>query len=138
MLQPFGELADRVMSAPRLLFVEDEVLIQIVAEEDLTAQGFQVIVAGTAKAALEAMRPDVSGFAAAIIDVGLPDRSGDSLAVDLRSLSETLPIVIVSGYDKEVLAGRFDADRRVTFLRKPYRIPQLLTALFAVGVDQPQ
>jgi len=125
------------MGAPRLLFVEDEVLIQIVAEEDLTALGFEVIVAGTAKAALEAVRPGIGGFAAAIIDVGLPDRGGDSLAVELRSLSETLPIVIVSGYDKEVLEGRFDLDPRVTFLRKPYRIPQLLTALAGVAVAPP-
>ena len=119
---------------PRLLFVEDEVLIQILAEEDLKTEGFDVVVAGSAKAALEAVRPGIETFAAAIIDIGLPDRGGDTLAADFRSISAELPIVIVSGYDKGILGSRFAGDPRVTFLRKPYRSPQLIAALALVNV----
>jgi CheY-like chemotaxis protein len=126
------------MTSPRLLFVEDEVLIQIVAEEDLKLQGFDVVVAGTARAALEAAQEEPDGFAAAIIDVGLPDRGGDTLAEDLRAMRADLPIVIVSGYDKEVLGGRFAGDPLVHFLRKPYRSPQLIAALAQVNVALPK
>jgi CheY-like chemotaxis protein len=126
------------MSAPRLLFVEDEVLIQIVAEEDLTLQGFDVVVAGTAQAALEAAKAEHDGFAAAIIDIGLSDRGGDALAADLRALTANLQIVIVSGYDKDILGERFAADPLVQFLRKPYRSPQLIAALAAVNVAPPK
>ena len=125
------------MTPPRLLFVEDEVLIQIVAEEDLKLQGFEVVVAGTAQAALEAAKAS-DGFAAAIIDVGLPDRGGDTLAEDLRAMKADLPIVIVSGYDKDVLGGRFAGDPLVQFLRKPYRSPQLIAALAKVNVASPK
>lgn len=126
------------MTSPRLLFVEDEVLIQIVAEEDLKLQGFDVVVAGTAEAALRAAKSASGGFAAAIIDVGLPDRGGDSLAEDLRAMNATMPIVIVSGYDKDVLGGRFSGDPLVQFLRKPYRSPQLIDALAKVNVAPPK
>jgi CheY-like chemotaxis protein len=126
------------MTTPRLLFVEDEVLIQIVAEEDLKLQGFDVVCAGTARAALEAAKSGADGFAAAIIDVGLPDRGGDSLAEDLRAMTPNLPIVIVSGYDQEVLGGRFTGDPLVQFLRKPYRSPQLIAALAKVNVFPPK
>jgi DNA-binding response OmpR family regulator len=122
------------MSPPRLLFVEDEILIQIVAEEDLKLHGFDVVVAGTAQAALDAAKKESGGFAAAIIDVGLPDRGGDALASDLRAMAATLPIVIVSGYDKDVLGERFTGDPLVQFLRKPYRSPQLIAALASVNV----
>lgn len=125
-------------AAPRLLFVEDEVLIQIVAEEDLKLQGFDVVVAGTAQAALDAAKAEREGFAAAIIDVGLPDRGGDALASDLRAMSRDLPIIIVSGYDKDVLGERFAGDPLVQFLRKPYRSPQLIAALAAAKVTPPK
>jgi DNA-binding response OmpR family regulator len=126
------------MSAPRLLFVEDEVLIQIVAEEDLKLQGFDVVVAGTAQAALNAAKSQTDGFAAAIIDVGLPDRGGDALAEELRAMASNLPIVIVSGYDKDVLGGRSEGDPLVKFVRKPYRSPQLIAALASVNVAAPK
>jgi CheY-like chemotaxis protein len=126
------------MTPPRLLFVEDEVLIQIVAEEDLKLQGFDVVVAGTAQAGLEAAQTASDGFAAAIIDIGLPDRGGDTLAEELRAMTADLPIIIVSGYDKDVLGGRFAGDPLVQFLRKPYRSPQLIAALAKVNVAPPK
>ena len=122
---------------PRLLFVEDEVLIQIAAGEDLREQGFDVVVAGTAKAAIEAVQSGIDGFAAAIIDIGLPDGGGDALAADFRSISKRLPIVIVSGYDKDVVSARFGDDPHLTFLRKPYRGAQLVAALAELNVVGP-
>ena len=126
------------MTAPCLLFVEDEVLIQIVAEEELKLQGFDVVVAGTAKAGLDAAQAPGAEFAAAIIDIGLPDRGGDSLAADLRAQWASLPILIVSGYDQDVMGGKFAGDPLVKFVRKPYRSPQLLAALAAVNVMPPK
>lgn len=74
---------------------------------------------------------------AAIIDVGLSDRNGDALAAELRAMSARLPIVIASGYLQQAVATRFEGDRLVGFVAKPYDRKGLAAALRAVGVEAP-
>jgi CheY-like chemotaxis protein len=72
---------------------------------------------------------------AAIIDVGLPDRKGDALAAELRAMSAELPIVMASGYLQEAVMVRFEGDRFVGFVGKPYDRGRLESALRALGVE---
>ena len=74
---------------------------------------------------------------AAIIDVGLPDRRGDALAGELRAMFARLPIVIATGYPQQDVAGRFEGDRLVGFVGKPYDREGLESALRALGVEAP-
>jgi CheY-like chemotaxis protein len=39
----------------------------------------------------------VWGFAAVIVDIGLPDRSGDDLVREIRSMHAALPILVATG-----------------------------------------
>jgi CheY-like chemotaxis protein len=54
-----------------------------------------------------------------VIDVGLPDRTGDMLVGELRALYPTLPVVIASGDEEAHLRQRFKADHPIAFLNKP-------------------
>jgi DNA-binding response OmpR family regulator len=125
---------DQPIPGARILVVEDEPLIRMIAVEALLDAGFEV---GEAANAAEAMahldRGDVR-FDAAIIDIGLPDRPGDLLAQDIRAVWPDLPIVIASGRGDAQIADRFSADRRVRILGKPYHNEALCDALAALGV----
>ncbi len=111
------------------LLVEDEVLVAMATEDSLRAMGFEPIMAATGGEALSAIAQHVDSLSCAMIDVGLPDISGDDLARRLRALSASLPIILASGYDSAELRQGFLNDARVRVLPKPYSDRQLRSAL---------
>jgi CheY-like chemotaxis protein len=118
---------------PRLLVVEDEALVRIVVVEELEMLGFAVTEADSVRSALAALDKGQT-LGAAIVDVGLPDGRGDDLAAKVRARLPALPIVMVSGYDEDVLRKRFTGDRNISFLRKPYFTEDLIGALRQFGL----
>ena len=125
--------ADAAAAPAAILLVEDEFLVRLFAIDALEDAGFRVLPAESAAQAMQALRqaPDVR---AAVIDMGLPDRSGDQLAAEVRALRTGLPIVIASGRSGRELRERFTNQPRVTILVKPYTAQLLLEALAEVGV----
>jgi CheY-like chemotaxis protein len=116
----------------RILLVEDEALIRMLATEYLEEAGYQVEPAASAMDAMGKLRLVHGDIDAAIVDVGLPDRNGDVLVSELRALYPALPVVIASGYEEAPLRARFKNDGRIAFLNKPYTQDQLLKILDSV------
>ena len=118
----------------RILLVEDELLIQMMAVDQLEELGFEVETAGSATEAMSKIKRD-GNLDAAIVDVGLPDRRGDVLIDEMRALLPSIPIVVASGYGEAALHQRFANDGRITFLAKPYATKQLKAALDQLNVE---
>jgi len=104
----------------RVLLVEDEALVQMLAVEYLEELGYRVETAGSATGAMNKVKLLNGQIDVAIIDVGLPDRKGDVLIGELRALYPHLPMVVATGYEEDVLRKRFGSDALISFLRKPY------------------
>ena len=85
------DILDAKSTAARVLLVEDEPLIQMMAAEFLEEGGLKVDVAGSANDALNKLRLIPGGVDAVIIDLGLPDRDGAALVPELRSIYPSLP-----------------------------------------------
>ena len=83
------------MSAPplKVLVVDDEPPIRKLLRMGLGTQGYQIIDAPNAKAALDLMadEPDL-----VILDLGLPDMQGFELLRQIRQRREDVPIVVLS------------------------------------------
>ncbi|HEY0682329.1 MAG TPA: response regulator [Steroidobacter sp.] len=129
-------MTDTQSGPARVLIVEDEMLVRMFAVDALEDSGFQVLQAGDAGEATAALAgaPDV---AAVIVDMGLPDRSGDQLAAEMRAQRQSLPILIASGRSERELKDKFAADKRIGVLVKPYTASMLINALAALGVQAP-
>jgi two-component system KDP operon response regulator KdpE len=112
----------------RLLVVEDDADIRRVLRTLLEAQGYRVVEAGTAeRAVIEARshKPD-----AVLVDLGLPDRDGQTVIRDLRAFS-TVPILVLSARTmdaEKVQALDGGADDYVT---KPFNAGELLARVRA-------
>ncbi len=102
--------------------------------DSLEDVGFLADEAGTAGEAMSKIENQTPPFAAVIIDVGLPDRPGDVLAGELRAKWAELPIIIASGHDEQELARKFNQDRFMGVLAKPYNSGMLLSALQKFGI----
>jgi DNA-binding response OmpR family regulator len=118
----------------RILIVEDELLVRMFAVDALEDAGYQVEQAGTAADAMRALEQLGNEVQAIIIDLGLPDRSGDHLATELRQLRSDLPIVIASGRSEREVRDRFATDPHIGVLAKPYTAAMLVDALEKLGV----
>jgi Response regulators consisting of a CheY-like receiver domain and a winged-helix DNA-binding domain len=118
----------------RILIVEDELLVRMFAVDALEDAGFQVEQAGTAAEAVRSFSQLGENLDAVIIDLGLPDRSGDELAAELRALRADIPILIASGRSEREIRDRFANDAHLGVLVKPYTASMLVDALESVGV----
>jgi CheY-like chemotaxis protein len=115
----------------KVLLVEDESLVAMMAAENLGELGFEVVEASSARAALEHMGAAVVDFEFAVVDLGLPDRPGEDLIADLTALRPELPIIVASGYSEEIARERIKRVAGVAFLNKPYDLAGLQSAIDA-------
>ena len=61
-----------------------------------------------------------------VLDLVMPEMGGEKTFDALRRLRPELPILLVSGYDKEMAAERFFGRGIVGFLYKPYEPEELV------------
>jgi CheY-like chemotaxis protein len=118
----------------RVLVVEDETLIRMLAVDMLLEMDIEADEAGTAREALDHLRGNASAYALVFMDIGLPDLRGDDLIRDIRQTHPDLPLLVASGEDQVELKNRLGAFLPIAFLGKPYDTDQLGQALKALGV----
>jgi len=122
----------------RILLVEDEPLIQMLATEYLEDANFQVDVAGSAAEAINKLALVPGNYDAVIIDVGLPDRKGDTLIHEMKAIYPHLPIVLATGHNTGDLRAKFEDQSGLAFANKPYTAEELVNALRGLGVGRQQ
>jgi DNA-binding response OmpR family regulator len=66
--------------------------------------------------------------------VGLPDRKGDALVHEIRTIYPSLPIIIASGHGQESLRSLFKDVPLIAIVNKPYTADGLTAALRTVGI----
>ncbi len=111
----------------RLLLVEDELDIQRFLKHSLAEAGYQVDAVGTAAAAVSAAAE--SSYDLLLVDLGLPDKDGLQLILELRQIGVAAPVLILS--------ARRSVDERVKglqqggddYLTKPFSLAELLARL---------
>ena len=111
-------------SGRRLLLVEDEPELLDALERLLRREGWNVVIATNGADAMECVNYDPD-IAIAIIDLLLPDTSGDELLSLLRTVVPDLPAVIVSGFADDDRMKAIDALSFARFLGKPFPIEVL-------------
>jgi CheY-like chemotaxis protein len=123
---------DAPAAARTVLIVEDEIVVSFFIRTLLEERGLQVAVAATAAEAVQLIESLGPALGAAIIDVGLPDTSGDQLVAPIRAVLPELPILIATGFSETEFGRRFQDDPRVRVIGKPFDSPQLWSVLGAL------
>jgi CheY-like chemotaxis protein/two-component sensor histidine kinase len=97
----------------RVLIVDDEEPLVQLASRTLEELGYKPAGFTSSSAALKAFRKDPERFDALITDERMPEMSGSALIREVRGLRESIPVVLMSGYQG---ATRGEADE---VLQKP-------------------
>jgi len=112
----------------KVLVIDDEPPIRKLLRMGLSTQGYDVLEASNGKLALEKL---AEGPALIILDLGLPDIQGHDLLRKIRSIDESVPILVLSSRGDEhgkVAALDLGAD---DYLTKPFGMHELLARMRA-------
>jgi CheY-like chemotaxis protein/two-component sensor histidine kinase len=121
-------------SPPRttVLVVENDSLVQRLAQTVLAQEGYRVLTATDGRQAVETYRNRSTPIDLVLMDLNMPVLSGLEAAEELRRIDPAVHIVLTSGAPPEALPARFG------FLSKPYRPAELLAALAAALGRKPE
>ena len=122
-------MLEKQMSAIRVLLVEDDGLIQVIAADFLHNEGFEVTVAQTGDEAAGLLDAE-HGLDILFTDVWMPGTlDGIDLARRARRQHPALPLLIVSGYAALLTTRLSVLDPAAAFLGKPYRLREIADTL---------
>ncbi len=82
-----------------LLLVDDDEMVRRLSERIMEGAGYEVATAGSGDEACRRLAEAPESFAAALLDLNLPDTDGITLAGRLRRTTPSLPIVLTTGGD---------------------------------------
>lgn len=122
---------------PNILVVDDDPLLQRIAEEALRDGGFETVVAASGEKAVELLDTADGKYRALVTDINLGrDRmSGWDVARRAREIDAKFPVVYMSGESAEDWSARGVPDS--IMLSKPFAPAQLVTAVSQALNDVP-
>ena len=121
----------RAVAAPAggsVLLVDDDSGVLELAREVLERAGYRVLATTSAREAIERLARDPD-LVAAMLDLVMPEMSGEDLFVRLREVRPDLPVILVTGYDAARAAERFSARGLDGFLHKPWEPEEMVAAV---------
>lgn len=134
------------VDAPTILVCEDDAATRTFLADNLTADGYELLVAGTLSDGLRHLRlrfPDL-----VVADVGLPDGSGLDLVTQVREadlcasrIDPRTPVLVLSGRVGEADRLRGLERGADDFVAKPFSYPELrlrIAALLRRADDRPR
>ncbi|MFH2220477.1 MAG: ATP-binding protein, partial [Pseudomonadota bacterium] len=103
----------------RILFVDDELPIAKMGSQLLERLGYQVTVRTSSVETLELFRSRPNDFDLVITDMAMPNMTGDKLAVELMKIRSDIPVILCTGYSKNISDDSVTAIGIKAFAYKP-------------------
>jgi CheY-like chemotaxis protein len=109
----------------RLLLVEDESLVRMVAREVFQDDGFEVLEAETGDEAIQ-MLDDLDHVDIVVTDVRMPGRhDGVDVALHARMRFPRVAVIVATGYATNIRDRLRQFDPSAVLVEKPYRLDRL-------------
>ena len=112
-----------------VLFVDDDEVIAALLPALLELEGYEVTVSTSSINALGTFRRDPQHFDLVITDYVMPEMTGDVLIGHLRRLRPDIPIILCSGFYKDLDMGHIQVLEVDAFLPKPVTFEDLSQAI---------
>ncbi len=109
-----------------ILVVEDELMVRQLVREMLILNGYAVLEAGHADAALQICDQHEGPIHLLLTDVIMPGMNGPQLAEEMLKCLPNLKVLYMSGYTNDALIRRGVLQSDIDFLPKPFT-PDILT-----------
>jgi len=123
---PLPDDASLLTEGARVLVVDDDPLVRSTIAALLQRQKFDTVQASTAEDALQLLGRTDTPFDLVVSDVRMPGMNGCDLALAIRALNPSLPVLLMSGYvDDHAVYERIEAAGLV-LMSKPFNVADFL------------
>ncbi len=113
----------------RILFVDDEKNLRLLAEQILTHLGYRVLCCSSGRDALREIMQDPNGFDLLITDQSMPLMPGTELIEKLQVINPELPVLLCTGHSSMIDEKKAPAMGTKGFLLKPIAVNTLAKAI---------
>ena len=121
------DTVDRKM--PLVLVVDDEETVRKVAQKMLEKAGFAVLLASNGSDGMEKFRSRLQDIDVVLLDLSMPNMSGEEVFHNMRNLRRDIRVVLSSGYLEGEATHNCLGEGLAGFVQKPWQYDQLITAV---------
>jgi CheY-like chemotaxis protein len=104
----------------RVLVVDDEDTVRMVAAKILKSAGCEIVTARDGLEALEIFRRSEEPFDLVLMDLTMPRMDGEEAFRGLRKIDAGIRVILMSGFSEQETLGRFAGQGVVGFVPKPF------------------
>ena len=106
--------------------MDDQDYVVEVAQAFLERAGHRVVTASGGRAAIETFRDRSHEIDAVLLDLAMPDTSGEEVLREIQRIRSDARVIIATGYSAQAASERLASHGVVGFVRKPYQPEEIL------------
>ena len=126
-----GEAPGRRLSGT-VLVVDDDENVRTVVRRMLETCGVTVISTADGRSGVVAFRRRAAEIDAVLLDMTMPDLSGEEVLEEMRRVRTDTPVFLISGFTEQEAMPRFAPGDLAGFIQKPFTREELLSRLASV------
>jgi PAS domain S-box-containing protein len=130
-------LSNPAPPARSILLIDDEPAVRLVTGKMLSELGHQVVTADSGRRGLELLNEQPDAIDLVVLDLTMPELSGEQTLEQLRVVRSNVPVVITSGFQAEDASLLLQMPNVVGFLDKPHTMTSLEMLLASVAQHAP-
>ncbi|MEO8540730.1 MAG: PAS domain S-box protein [bacterium] len=108
-----------------VLVVDDDETVRTITTTAIQRMGFTVITAENGAEAVEVFRQHRDDIRLVLMDLTMPQMSGEDAFREIRAIRPSAVVIIMSGYNEIETSQRFSGKGVAAFVQKPYEVPRL-------------
>ena len=112
-----------------ILVVDDEKVLRDFLHQALEGYGYTVLEAEDGETAVKIFKENSEKVQLIILDMIMPNMSGEKALYQIRQMNSTVPVLVSSGYSDKEKFEQIAALGIAGILQKPFRINKLLTQI---------
>ena len=115
-----------------VLIIDDEADVRSIMRRVLEASGFTVLQAIDGRDGVAEYRERENGVDLVLLDLSMPRQSGVETFRQIRAIRPDAKVILTSGFGQNQALAEFEGQGPAAFLRKPFRVEELLDTVFNV------
>jgi DNA-binding response OmpR family regulator len=115
-----------------VLFADDEQPVRTIGRRILERLGFRVKLAPNGRGAVEEFMSNPDEISLVILDLTMPEMTGEEAMREIRKIRAQVPIILTSGFGEEEVLERLAYAPIDAFLKKPFRMEELSSLVHSV------
>ncbi len=112
-----------------ILLVDDDPTVLRVGARMLGSSGYDVLTAEGGEEAIRVFADRAKDIGCVILDLTMPQLSGEQTFRELQEIDASVPVVLSSGFNRGDVENRIPSSGFAGFLKKPYSLKDLRTCL---------